>query len=287
MQEYLGKFLDTEIGKIYYVESGEQSRKIAILWPSLFTDHNMWANQIKALNLVGWLTLAVDPPGHGLSPGPKCSFSIEACATVIETIMSKYPTADEVLFVGVSWGGFVGLSLASRLQEKFKGMVLFNTSAEVEHSVAPFLLKQLFDLPIPLGIADKVAISKMLSAQTLTDKPDLVNNLVEQLKSWRRFGISNAIQSVLIERKPVNSLLTEITIPLLLVSGEEDKLLPPRCSDYIARKVVNSSHICVAGAAHLLPLEKPVITNEIILSFIGSNFEPARVAPSGLQFSQS
>jgi len=61
--------VNTTLGSVYVDDRGEPDEPTALLWPSLFTDHRMWRHQIAPLREAGWRTLALDPPGHGRSPG--------------------------------------------------------------------------------------------------------------------------------------------------------------------------------------------------------------------------
>src|SRR5215469_14326060 len=72
--------VDTILGSLYVDGQGQPDEPTALLWPSLFTDHRMWRHQIGPLREAGWRTLALDPPGHGRSPGPGRGFTMDECA---------------------------------------------------------------------------------------------------------------------------------------------------------------------------------------------------------------
>jgi 3-oxoadipate enol-lactonase len=72
--------VSTILGPLYLDDEGSVDAPAALLWPSLFTDHHMWDQQVAALRDVGWRTLALDPPGHGRSPGPQRGFTMDECA---------------------------------------------------------------------------------------------------------------------------------------------------------------------------------------------------------------
>jgi len=72
--------IPTTLGPLYVDDQGLPGEPVALLWPSLFSDHRMWEAQIGLLRAAGWRTLALDPPGHGYSPGPGRLFTMEECA---------------------------------------------------------------------------------------------------------------------------------------------------------------------------------------------------------------
>jgi len=101
-----------------------------MLWPSLFADHSKWRNQIVALREAGWRTLALDPPGHGQSPGPGRRFTMDECAQAALQVLDAKGVRAPVIVLGTSWGGFVAPRIALRAPSRVRGLVLFNTSAE-------------------------------------------------------------------------------------------------------------------------------------------------------------
>jgi len=52
----------TILGDLYVDDQGNDDEPVALLWPSLFTDHSMWRYQMPALRAAGWRTLVLDPP---------------------------------------------------------------------------------------------------------------------------------------------------------------------------------------------------------------------------------
>jgi 3-oxoadipate enol-lactonase len=70
----------TILGDLYVDDQGNADEAVALLWPSLFTDHGMWRYQIPALRAAGWRTVALDPPGHGGSKGLDRDFTMDECA---------------------------------------------------------------------------------------------------------------------------------------------------------------------------------------------------------------
>ena len=76
------------------------------------------------------------------------------------------------------------------------------------------------------------------------------------------------MRSVLVGRDGVLDALPGVSVPALIVSGEQDTILPSVLSRRIAEKMPNARHVEVPGAAHLVPLEVPNAANSLILDFI-------------------
>jgi 3-oxoadipate enol-lactonase len=263
--------VSTVLGPIYVDDQGNASEPVALLWPSLFTDHRMWDRQVAALRDAGWRTLALDPPGHGQSPGPGRGFTMDECAEAAVQVLDAAGVQTPVVLFGTSWGGIVAPRVALRAPERVKGMVLFNTTAEPPTSLTranSMLLTKLLAVSVIDGLVDRMLLSLQLSAGTRRRRPQIGANLATQFRSWDRRAFINAVRSVLVDRDGVLDALPGVNAPALIVSGEEDTILPSTFSRRIAEKMPNARHVEAPGAAHLVPLEAPEIANKLIFDFL-------------------
>jgi len=64
--------VSTILGPLYLDDQGSVDAPAALLWPSLFTDHHMWDQQVAALRDVGWRTLT-RPAGFPRAGSPRAS----------------------------------------------------------------------------------------------------------------------------------------------------------------------------------------------------------------------
>jgi len=262
--------VDTILGSLHVDDQGEPGKPTALLWPSLFTDHRMWRHQIPPLREAGWRTLALDPPGHGRSPGPGRGFTMDECAQAAVQVLDATGVRAPVV-VGTSWGGFVAPRIAMLAPERLSGMALFNTSAErgtpFERIRATLLTKLLAIGPLDKMTA-RMIVSGLLTPETQRREPQLGAELAEQFLTWDRRRFIATVRSVLVDRDPVLDALPRLKVPALVVSGKEDHTLPSFHSQRMAQKLPNARHIEVSGAAHLVPLEAPDEANRLILDFL-------------------
>ena len=64
--------------------------------------------------------------------------------------------------------------------------------------------------------------------------------------------------------------LTRIAAPVMLLAGERDGNAPLRTMTRMAEKIPGAGLEVVAGAGHLLPLERPETTNRLVRAFLSS-----------------
>ncbi len=71
-------------------------------------------------------------------------------------------------------------------------------------------------------------------------------------------------------RTETTAYLPYISIPTLVICGEEDKLTPPEVMKSMAEIINNSTFVVIAGAGHMAPIEASDIANEKIKEFLKS-----------------
>jgi 3-oxoadipate enol-lactonase len=261
----------TTLGSLFVDSQGSADKPVALLWPSLFTDHRMWRSQVAALQEDGWRTLALDPPGHGKSPGPGRSFTMDECADAVVQVLDAMDVRRPVVLLGTSWGGFVAPRVALRAPSRVRGMVLFNTSAEEAaplERLRAWLLTKLLAVGALDELVNRVLVSTMLGKETRHRQPEVGADLTKDFRAWDRRGAITTVRSVLVERASMLEALWEVKVPALIVSAKEDTLLPTIHSQRIVQKLANASHVEVTGAKHLVPLEVPEAANSLIREFL-------------------
>lgn len=261
----------TILGPVFVDDHGTPTQPVALLWPSLFTDHRMWRHQIGALHDDGWRTLALDPPGHGQSSGPGRGFTMDECAAAAIQILDATGIDTPVAYLGTSWGGFVAPRIALRAPKRVSGMVLFSTSAERGTSFDRMRAMVLTKLMAIRGLdkmTGRMIVSGLLAPETQRRHPEIGADLAEHLLAWDRRGVISSVRSVLVDRDSVLDAFADVKVPVLVVSGKEDHTVPSIHSQRIAAHLPGARHVEVAGAAHLVPLEKPEEANSLIANFL-------------------
>lgn len=261
----------TILGPVFVDDQGEPDSPVALLWPSLFTDHRMWRHQVSALHDNGWRTLALDPPGHGRSSGPGRAFTMDECAEAALQILDASGIDTPVVYFGTSWGGFVAPRIVLRAPRRVSAMVLFNTSAEQGTSFERTRAAALTKL-MALGPLDKVTvrliIAGLLAPETQRRRPEIGTDLAAHMLTWDRRPFISTVRSVLVDRDPILGALADVDVPALIVSGAQDRTLPSVHSERIAAHLPHARHIEVPGAAHLVALEQPDQANALIHGFL-------------------
>ena len=66
----------------------------------------------------------------------------------------------------------------------------------------------------------------------------------------------------------VRDRLSAIRVPVLVITGEDDKLTPPAYGRFLAEKISSARSVHVMDAGHLVVVEKPEEVNGAIQRFL-------------------
>jgi pimeloyl-ACP methyl ester carboxylesterase len=215
----------------------------------------LWNNQLKGLNDRTNL-LALDLPGHGRSPGTGYTTVLDYARAVMDFL-----TRVEVpgpIPIGLSMGGAITQQLLLDYPNNFLAGVLICTGARMK--VMPVIFETIEkDYPAFVESVKQFAISSKTDPALI--QPILDDNL-KCLPSVA-FGDFQAC-----DRFDVRDRLHEIKARVLVVTGEDDLLTPPKFGEFLADKIKGAQRVHILAAGHLLPVEKSDELNQAIIDFL-------------------
>ena len=163
-------------------------------------------------------------------------------------------------FVGNSMGGFIALRLTARRPELLRSAVAMSSSADAEGQVENFTA--LLDHARKVGVRQTVTalVRIMFGDTTIATRPAVLERWRTHLRSLDT-AVLDAADAV-VHREGVLGELVGATVPLLILSGAEDRAYSTELSQRIADTAANATHVTVAGAGHSLAVEQPVVVND-------------------------
>ncbi len=215
----------------------------------------LWDGQVTALR-EQVNTAAIDLPGHGKSPGPGKS-RVEDYAVVVEDCISGLGIQSPI-FCGLSLGGAITLQILLNRNISAPGAVLVNTGARLR--VHPEIFKLL-----DTNFTGYVKSLHLTAASDQTPK----SMLEPVIESARKCGPDvTRGDFTACDSFDVMERLNEVTVPVLVLSAEQDKLTPPKYGEYLANRLSGAEHVHITGAGHLSPVEKPDEFNAAVTAFL-------------------
>ena len=262
---------------LHYATSG--AGEPILLIPGLGLDHNYYRFGIPLLSR-HLQVLAVDPRGIGRSTKSPPPYTVEAWADDFAVMIDKLGRGP-IHVLGSSLGGSMALALAQRHPGKLKSLIVVGGFSELDRATElNFRLR--LRLIEKLGMSDEVA--DYMGLWTLTRK--FINSdagfatmranqanirassaqsysaFVEVLLKWGRCQPGQ-------EREPkFTTLLDSIKTPTLVVTSDNDHLIPQELSDLIAGRIAGAKLVVMPGAGHIPFMEQPDEVVRIVLQFL-------------------
>ena len=216
----------------------------------------LWHDQIVGLS-PGLNVVAVDLPGRGRSTGPGKQTIAEYADSVVRFITEISIPAP--ILGGLSMGGAIVLQVLLDQPNLLQAGILIGTGARM--AVAPAFFEKIEkDYHGFVDWLCKICVSKKTDHQKILP-------FREDLRRCRPAVVSGDFHAC--DRFDVGDQLSAIKAPVLVITGEEDKLTPTGSGEVLEKGIDNASRITIARAGHLVPMEKPQETNQAILKFLG------------------
>ena len=111
----------------------------------------------------------------------------------------------------------------------------------------------------------------MFSKNLLNDpqKKEIRETWRKYIAKNHRIGVTRAVTGV-INRSGVRNLLSKVSLPTLIMVGEEDIATVPEKSRQMHESIPGSQFIIIPKAGHMTPVEKPEAVNSAIRNFLST-----------------
>jgi len=250
-----------------------------LLIPGLGLDHSYYRFGIPLLAR-RLQVFAVDPRGIGRSTKSPPPYSVEGWADDFAELIGKLGSGP-IHVLGSSLGGAMALALAQRHPERVRSLTVVGGFSEIDRATElNFRLR--LRLIEKLGMSDEVAdymglwtltrkfvnsdagyaVMRANQANIRTNSAASYSAFVEALLRWARCQSGQ-------EREPkFTTLLPSIKAPTLVVSSDNDHLIPRELSELIAARIAGAKLVIMPGAGHIPFMEQPENVVRIVLGFI-------------------
>jgi 3-oxoadipate enol-lactonase len=212
-------------------------------------------------------TIAPDLRGFGDSPAQP-PFTINAYKLDVAALLDQLGTGP-VVVCGVSMGGYVAFEMWRRRPDLVRALVLAHTRAEPDGPAQAEARRANIALVRDQGPSALVGrmFEGMLGATTHATRPAVAELVRQGMTMAPRQGTIGALEALL-TRPDSRPALPSITVPTVVVSGDEDVLTPPALQDDIAAGIRGARRVMLPHVGHLGPLEDPVRFAGMLRAFV-------------------
>ncbi len=251
-------------------DPGATAKPVLVLVHAFPLGSQMWEPQFRG-SFYGWRILAPDLRGFGGSTDPRRDDATPTLDDYAEDVAAlvREVAGGPVVLGGLSLGGYVALAVMRRTPGLVRALILADTRAgadTLEARAARKAMLTVLEHDGPQGVARDM-MPKLLGATTREHNPDAEETVRLLIKRQSPSAIRDAVVRMM-ERPDSTALLPSITVPTLVMVGDEDVLTPPAESEAMAAALPNALLVRIAGAGHLANLEQGMAFEASIEDFL-------------------
>jgi 3-oxoadipate enol-lactonase len=249
--------------KVAYRIDGPEAKPALMLASSLGTTWELWDAQLASL-VEDFRVVRYDHPGHGRSPIPDASLTVESLADGVLELLDALDL-ERVSFCGLSLGGMVGVALALQAPERVDRLVLCCTAAHLWPVGGWYERAEVVRARGTSAIADAV-LGRWFTERFRDGSPETVARFREMLEGTPAEGYAACCEAI--ARWDARSDVSAIRTPTLVVSGEDDVATPPEDGAFLAASIPGAELTVLPECAHLANIEQPALFTRALLGHL-------------------
>jgi pimeloyl-ACP methyl ester carboxylesterase len=230
-------------------------------------NQQMWSDQLDVLQN-HCRTISLDLRGFGRSASSDGPVLMEQMATDVRDLLSAIGI-HRVVLVGLSMGGYVSLAFYRLYRDTVRAMVLADTRATVDTPEAKEKRYKFADKVDREGVSSITddMLSALLGQTSLERRPSVVQRVRAIIESNSVTSVAGA-QRGMAARRDSTDLLVDMKLPVLVMSGAEDKITPVVEIESLHHQIKGSRLTVIEGAGHLSNIECSDEFNAALVDFI-------------------
>jgi len=250
---------------INYSLEGPASAPVVTLSHSLAANLSMWDPQVPALT-PRYRVLRYDTRGHGATDAPAGPYTLEQLAEDARALLRVLGIA-RTHFVGLSMGGMVGQLLGLGHPELLYSLALCDTSSRVPPEAGP-TWEERIRVAQTQGMEPHVepTIVRWFTAPFREQRRDVVDRVREMIRTTKPAGYIGCCRAI--AALNLTDRLPSITVPTLIMVGEDDPGTPVAASRAIHEKIAGSELVILKSASHLSNQEQPEAFSGALSAFL-------------------
>ena len=253
--------------QLYYETTGD-GFPLVLLHP-FPVHHGFWTPVAPQLG-THYRLLLPDLRGHGKSEAGQGTATMARHADDLLRLLDEEKIG-RALFVGVSIGGYVLFEFWRRSRERVAALVLSNTRAEADTEQGQATRLRSIEDSRQRGAGQffDEQTQKLIGETTRHNRPDLVAQARAMMQIMTVDGLA-AVQKGMAERPDSVPILRGISVPTLVIAGEEDVLTPLANAQLMHSHIPGAKLVTIPRAGHYAALENPEDYARVLRQFLDS-----------------
>jgi len=237
---------------LHYVDAGAGPSAVLLL--HAFPLHSgMWSRQVEALSK-RHRVIAPDYRGLGRGGVPPQASTMALLAEDVRALLAHL-RVERVAVAGLSMGGYLAFEVWRQAPGLVRGLALCDTKAGADTAEGAAGRETFARTALDLGLG---WVADQMTPKLLRPQPDpaAVKEVRRLIADGTPAGVAAAQRGMAVRPDSVATLAT-VTVPTVVIVGEEDGLTPPPESEKMAAAIRGAKLVRIPGAGHLPCIENP------------------------------
>jgi pimeloyl-ACP methyl ester carboxylesterase len=263
------KFIEALGHDVHYLTAGDpNSDRLILLLHGFGANVSTWDLVLDDLGAAGFV-VAYDRAAFGFTERPESwsgtnPYSAQGQLEVIQALVDEFGAGKEVVILGHSAGGNLAAAFAAQNPQSVDQLVLLDPAIYTSGGT-PDWLTWIYDIPQLNHLGPALVSSIATSGLDLLDRSYFDKSLVtEELKAkytaplkisgWERafWNFNKAPRTTDVDKQ-----LAAITMPTLVITGDNDEVVATADSIRLAGELPNAQLVVIENCGHLPNEEKP------------------------------
>jgi len=224
-------------------------------------DHTIW-NEVIPLLENDFDIITPDLRGFGGSDGIESQYKMTDMAADLAGLLDLLGI-EKTVIAGHSMGGYVALAFAHVYPERMLGLGLVSSQAPADH---PERKQGRYEAAEEIMKTGVKPVAESMSPKLSPD--ERVQAYVRALIAEQQpAGLAGALKAMA-ERDDSRSVLSTIEVPVAVIHGDADELIPAQRAQEIKDAIPHATLEILAGGGHMLMLENPRSTATTLRSLL-------------------
>lgn len=171
---------------------------------------------------------------------------------------------------GLSMGGYIALEIMHQAPERVTRLALLDTNARADSAESRALREEQIALAERGRFSEVIEAlwQKMVQTQRLADRE--LRRIYEGMAEATGPQIFVRQLRAIMSRRDSRPMLASISVPALVLVGDDDRLTPPEQAREMAGLIEGARLVEVPDCGHLATLERPAAVNEALASWLAA-----------------
>ena len=290
-------------GPVHWVEFGDDAEILGRDEPPIVFVHGLGGShlnwcltgpQLAATRRV----VALDLPGFGLTPGTRGTSTVRRNAALLDRFV-RHVTGTPVILAGNSMGGLISILQAATAPDTVQGLVLIDPALPLPPRTPDRQVGSQFLMYALPGLGELYVRTVMsrtppqLAVQRIVDlcfadpsraDPAMITASIAlaterqsqpvRARDQAFLAASRSLMRVVGLRRRYWEMMASVRVPVLLIGGEADRLVPVASLRQAAARNPRWETVILPGVGHTPQLEVPDVVIEVLRDWLGKHFAP-------------